>query len=502
MTPVARRLLDVSGLGKTFADSPALDRVALGVDAGEILAVVGQNGSGKSTLVKLLAGIHEPDPGATIDSHAGLHFIHQDLGLVATLSTVENLDLGRPLALSGALLPRRRDEEHHARELIGQFGVSFDVGAPMGELTGAHRTIVAIVRALDRWTGDDHVLVLDEPTAALHRDEVQTLFAAVREVARRGAGVIFISHRLGEILELADRVIALRDGRVVGDVAATELDHDALVRLIAGREIAAPGLRREHSSGEARLEVCGLSGPTLLAVSFDVHAGEIVGVTGILGSGREQLVGMLFGALPRSGGEVSVGRRTVPAGDPRAALRLGMGCVPADRRHEGAVMSMNVRENLTLPKLRPLRRALGRLDRHAERADADRWARTVTLRPHEVEGQLRLFSGGNQQKVVLAKWLRTEPHVLLLDEPTQGVDVAAKAAIHELLLDAASAGAAVLVASTDTKELTAICNRVLVLRDGAIVAEISGPSLTEARLVRESLGVAGEECAGCLTRAR
>jgi ABC-type sugar transport system ATPase subunit len=478
-------VLRIHGITKRFPGLVALDDVSLEVHPGEIVAIVGQNGSGKSTLVKILAGVYEADAGTVDAGERELHFIHQDLGLIGILNTVENLDLGRAHGRRALAPTQPRDEERHARELIARFGASFDVRTPVARLTPAERAIVAIARALGGWTRSDNVLVLDEPTAALHGDEVGRLFAAVRSVAAEGAGVIFISHRLDEVMDLADRVIALRDGRVVATAAAGGYDQEALIQMIAGREISQARVNRSGAAqGDAVLRVRGLRGATVEAVDLDLRPGEIVGVCGLLGSGREHLASLLFGALPRTG-EVELDGAMLGA-SPRRAVARDVALVPADRRVEGAVMDLSVRENLVLPRLRG--RGFGPIDRRAESAEARDWIGRVDLRPPLPERALELFSGGNQQKVVLAKWLRNRPKVLLLDEPTQGVDVGAKAAIYELVASAADAGAAVLVCSSDTRELTLLCDRVLVLRDGRVAAQVAGDDLSEAQLVRETLG--------------
>jgi len=493
-------LLRVRGLSKSFPGLKALDDVNLEVGAGEIVAIVGHNGSGKSTLVKILAGVYQADPGATVeirdadghvladaDGRDELHFIHQDLGLVDMLTTVENLGLGRLEGASGLLPLRSALESRRARQMIGRFGARFDVSVAVGALSPAERAIVAIARALDGWTRSDNVLVLDEPTTAFHGEEVEILFEAVRRVAQAGAGVVFISHRLDEVLGLADRVVALRDGRVVADEPAEQLDHDGMTELIAGRAVAQLEVSRDTSTGEPVLEARAVRGGKIDGLDLTVRPGEIVGVSGILGSGREQLAGLLFGARHRAGGRVEVAGRELPPGDMATAIEAGMAFVPADRHRSGAIMDMNVRENLTLARMRPLRRRLGRLDGRAERDEARRWTQTVALRPPDPERSFKLLSGGNQQKVVLAKWLRTEPRVLLLDEPTQGVDVGAKAAIYELLLAAAKAGTGVVICSSDTKELVLLCDRVLVLDSGRLVTEVPRESLSEVRLVRAEL---------------
>ena len=500
-----RPLLRMSGLSKTFPGLKALDGVSFAVGAGEVVAVVGHNGSGKSTLVKILANIYQADPGATIEvrnasgelvadasARQGLHFIHQDLGLIDILTTIENLGLRKAAGGRDFGPVHPVAEREAARRLIARFGASFDPTIPVALLSPAERAIVAIARAMDGWSGNENVLVLDEPTTAFHGNEVEVLFGAVRRVAAAGAGVVFISHRLDEVLGLADRVVALRDGRVVADQPASTLDHDQMVQLIAGKAVAEVQVDREDHPQARVLSVTGLCGEKVRDVSFELGVGEIVGVTGILGSGREELASLLFGATHRAGGSVQVMCEELVSDDTAASIDAGLAYVPADRRRGGAIMEMNVRENLTLPLMRPLRRGLGRLDARAERSETRRWIDTVGLRPPNPDQPLKLFSGGNQQKVVLAKWLRTEPRVLLLDEPTQGVDVGAKAAIYDLIVAAAGEGTGVLVCSSDTKELVSLCDRVLVLEGGRILSEIQRKNLNESLLVRAELGLDGD----------
>lgn len=495
-----RTILSVRGITKDFPGLRALDRVSMEVRAGEILALLGQNGSGKSTLVKILAGVYTADSGEVRmgrksgESADLLHFIHQDLGLIQTLSTVENLAIGQ--GRSAALRPlQHRSEREHARALIGRFGADFDVRKAVGRLTPAQRSIVAIARAMDGWTDPNSVLVLDEPTAALHGQEVGVLFTAVREAARAGAGIIFISHRLEEVIELADRVVVLRDGRLVTDTATASLSTGRLAELIVGRQVHAgqrnPAAVLAHTA-QPGLSVRGLSGASLRPFDLDVWPGEVVGIGGNIGSGREDVAGLIFGAVPRDGGTIQVAGRRLES-SPRKSVRAGMALVPANRHLHGAVMTHDVVENLTLPELRSLSAGGVHLSKRREFAEASSWAERVGVVPNLPRRPLRLFSGGNQQKVVVGRWLRISPAVLVVEEPTQGVDVGSSESIRALIVDAALRGAAVLVSSSDNGDLMRMCSRVLVLRDGLVAAELHGDALTDQRLTQECLGVSPHE---------
>lgn len=487
-------LLAVRAVSKRFGGVQALDAVSLAVRRGEIVALLGHNGSGKSTLVKILSGAHLPDSGEIVRGETGatrLHFIHQSLGLVPALSVAENFDLARPAPLSGLAPLRRAEERARIVRLMQAFGVSIDPDAEVGALSTAQRTVVAIVRALDGWEGGEHVLVLDEPTAALHGEEVETLKRTVRAVAAAGAGVVYISHRLGEVTELADRAIVLRNGRVVAERVRGGFGETDLVQIIAGAALdtrSGGDPAGAGSAGRPLLALRDVTGSTIRPFDLDVGAGEIVGIAGLVGSGMEALNALLFGAEVGRTGSVRVDGRPVPPGRPADAIAAGVAYVPADRHRLAAFGPFSARENVTLPRFDGLRDRSGRIDRRRERDEVLGWMERLRVHPAGLAEQpFQLFSGGNQQKLVLARWLRMNPKVLLVDEPTQGIDAGAQAEIYGLLADVARRGAAVMVSSSDAKELAGICHRVVVFVDGVAASHLAGPALSEHGLIAASL---------------
>ena len=487
-------LLRVQGLTKAFPGTLALDNFDLTLRSGTVTAIAGHNGSGKSTLVKVLAGVYKADAGTvTLASDEGasahIHFIHQDLGLAENLTTVENLGLRLDDGWRGLLAPRASREIAEADRLLGGLGVTLDVTARLSSLTPAQRTMVAIARATANWEHARHVLVLDEPTACLQDREAEVVLDVARRIADAGAAVLFISHRLEEVARLADEVVVLRDGKLIAHRSRGNFDSNTLVEFIAGESITQDSTTRTRDAAttEERLSVTGLHSDALRGVDLRVRSGEIVGVSGVIGSGVDHLLPSIFGSARASGGEVHVdGRRVVP-GSARASIGAGVGFVPRDRHAHGAVMEMNGRENLMLSRFGDFRTWRGSIVTRSERAEAGRWFARSEVRPGTPERTFSQFSGGNQQKIVLSRWMRTSPGVLLLEEPTQGVDVGAQQAIYGLVRDAAATGTAVLVASSDTTELVALCDRVLVMSDGRVVAELAGEHLTESKLVHLTL---------------
>ncbi len=498
-------VLEVVGVSKSFGGSPALVDVGLRLPSGEVHALVGGNGSGKSTLIRVLSGYHVPDSGEVLvagkpletgspaSSHAlGCRFVHQDLGLVDSLPVLDNLYFGSRFPTRAGTIRTRRAIQH-AEANLARVGLDVDPTTAVSSLPPATRTGVAVARSLwDAEDGDVKLLVLDEPTAALSVDDVEQLLAMVAAVASSGVAVLYVTHRIEEIFRIASTAWILRDGQMVSVRKVSGMRRQELIEDIAGRELdetdTAPVDVPRKTARDVVLTVRNLVAGPLDGVSFEVSSGEVVGVAGVTGSGRETLLQAVFGATEFEDGSVTVDGHLLARNDPVSSIRVGMAFLPADRRAAGGILDLSARENLTLADLAPLWQA-PTLRLGLERSETDHWFERLGIRP--ATGQslpLAVFSGGNQQKVLLAKWLRRRPRVLLLDEPTQGVDVAAKADLHRELLLAAGGGASVIVSSSDTDELVAICHRVLVLRHGCIVACLSGDDISVSRITLQLLG--------------
>ncbi len=487
-------MLTVRNLSKTFVGQRALDGVDLDVRSAEVHALVGHNGSGKSTLIKLLSGFHQPDPGGSVEvagtalrpgdptasRRAGLRFIHQELGLVDELTVLENLRLGGVYETGRGGRIRWRSERRRAREALARVGLNAHPDVPVSELSPVQRTQVAVARALDEEEGAT-ILFFDEPTATLPHSEVERLFALIRRTVEAGLGVVYISHRLEELPQLADRVTVLRNGRVVGSGLQAEFSKDRLVELIVGGAIA----RAERTQRVARPRDGGLRfedvhAGRLEGATFGVARGEVVGMAGLAGSGVHDVPRVLLGRVPLERGSVLAdGEALVPD----QLVRRGVAVLSSERALKN-IATMTVRENLTLPELRPLWRR-GRLRLRLERAVARDLIRRFGVLPAEPEKPLMELSGGNQQKVAVAKWLRTNPRLMVLDEPTQGVDVGGKAEILELLRAAARDGVGVLICSSDLEDLEIVCDRVLVVREGRVGGELAGAQITRERVSEE-----------------
>ncbi len=495
MTVPLQAGLSIRGLSKTYPAQVALRRVDLDVAAGQVHALLGQNGSGKSTLIKALAGYHQPDPGAAawlngrpfelgsaVAAHAaGVRFVHQDLGLVGDLDVIDNLALGG--SFEGRRWLSNRREAAAAQRVLDPYGLDIDVRAAVRDCSPAQRTIIAIARALRGGVPGEGLLVLDEPTATLPEREVLLLFSAIRSICARGTAVLYVTHRLGEVFEIAQTVTVLRDGVAVASMPVEQTTPDEVITQIAGRPLDQLYPPTPAPRADVVLDVADLRGPGLAGVSFRLHGGEILGVAGITGSGRDEFNPLLFGSDCAEGRVRIDGREHRPS--PAASIAAGLAYLPADRRNLSAIPAHSVRENITLPALGE--HSLRWLGNRREAADVLPWLHRLQVQPADPERPFATLSGGNQQKAVLARWLRAGSRIFLLDEPTQGVDVGGKRAIYDALGAVARDGAAVLMTSSDADELAEVCDRVLVLRAGRLVAELTGAALSADAVVAETL---------------
>lgn len=500
--------LAVRRVSKTFPGVKALDDVSFELLAGEVHALVGENGAGKSTLIKILSGVYQPDAGEVeLDGRVveipnpraavelGISSVQQEAHHVPLLSVAENIFLGRPIQRHGSFLVDQEAQVVKATEVLDGLNAALDPRAPVYTLPVAQRQLVSIARAV---SADARVIIFDEPTASLSTEDAKALFSLIRDLARRGISVIYISHRLEEVLEVADRVTVLRDGHVIGTREVREASIDELILMMIGRSRSDLFVRGDRQQpGDVVLEVEHATVGTLVSdVSFSIRGGELVVLAGLVGAGRTELVRAIFGADALTSGCIKVDGAPVRVRSPRDSIRLGIGLAPEDRKRDGLILPMSVTENLVLAALGVSSTDMPRLwysPKVARRIAVD-YVRRLRIKVANVDRPVRNLSGGNQQRVVLAKWLAVSPRVLILDEPTQGVDVGAKAEIYRLINDLLASGMAILMVSSDLSEVISVCDRVLVMRRGHLVADLPYGEATEEAVARASVGaISGQQ---------
>ncbi len=488
--------IELAGISKRFGATAALTDVSLELRAGEIQALVGENGAGKSTLVKILAGVHQPDEGTILldgvatqihgpaQSRAlGIAVVHQEPRLFPDLTVAENVFIGHaPSGRLGSI--DWRGMRKAAQALFAELDVQFDVGAPVRGLSMADQQLIEIAKAL---SVEASVLILDEPTASLSAHEVERLFTIVRRLRDRGVAILFVSHRLDEVFALCDRATVFRDGRHVVTAATADLTTADLIRHMVGRTVSLFP-RVDNPIGEVLLEVTGLTRVGVFRdISFTVHAGEIVGLAGLVGAGRSEVARVLFGLDRRDSGEVRLGGELVDFAAPSAAMDHGIAYLPEDRHQEGLVLDFTIAQNVTLPILpRLFPRLL--MSAAIERRVAIEHTEQFNVRMTGVDQEVGALSGGNQQKVVLAKWLASGPRVLILDEPTRGIDIGAKVEVHRLISELAASGLGIILISSDLPEVLAMSDRIVVLHEGRTTAEIPRAEATQERVMFAATG--------------
>lgn len=489
-------LVTISKLSKSYAGVNALRSVSLEIGAGEVHGLCGENGAGKSTLIKCLSGVTIPDSGevhfdesklpfgnvATAADH-GIAVIHQESTVFPDLTATENIFIGKEQTTRWGLMDKR-SMRRETKRLLGLLGQGFPIDQPASSLSLANCQMIAMARALSQ---DCKLMIMDEPTASLSARETDVLLETVLRLQSQGVAVLYVSHRLNEIFELCNRVTILRDGELVATEPIDDLDENALIRFMVGRDATQSNKATSRSaSGDTRLEVRNFSGALFRDISFRVREGEIVGLAGLVGAGRSELARAIMGIDSYSSGEVLVADRMLPRQNVRAAMDRGVALVPEDRQHEGLVLPMTVAENMTLCSLRSLTKR-GLINHDKETNLVDDFVKRLDVRAASSEIQVSSLSGGNQQKVVIGKWLARDPSVLMLDEPTRGVDVGAKAQVHDLIRKLASDGMATLIISSELPELLSICDRILVMCEGVITGELDREHATEEKVLQLAL---------------
>ncbi|PHR98255.1 MAG: D-xylose ABC transporter ATP-binding protein [Blastopirellula sp.] len=490
-------LLEVRSLSKRFPGVQALSNISLSIAAGESVAVIGENGAGKSTLMKILAGIQSQDTGQILidgkqvrisspreAQEFGIALIHQELNLCDNLDVGANIFLGREPRTLGFI--NHTEIYKRSEEVLKQVGLDVSPNTLTSELPIGKQQLIEIAKSL---SANARLIIMDEPTSSLSTKEVGALFEVIKNLKAQGVSIVYISHRLGEVIEVADRVVAMRDGEYSGELTTKEITHDNMVRLMIGRELDEFYARVSHTPGEVVLKVdqVQVPGNAQHKISFQVRAGEIVGVAGLVGAGRTELVQVLFGFDRALGGTVHVCGKRIALKSTRDAIQAGMFLVPEDRKQHGLIIEMMVRENISLPGLARHATA-GMVDQAYEIKNADEMIKKLGVKTPNQEQITQFLSGGNQQKVVIAKWLSLGPKVLLLDEPTRGIDIGAKHEIYEMMEDLAKRGVAILFVSSEMEEVIGMSDRTLVMHEGQIAGELSRDQLNEESIMQLATG--------------
>jgi len=490
-------LLAVRGLTKGFPGVLALRGVSLHLHKGEVLSLIGENGAGKSTLMKILAGVQPPDNGDyLIDGEPvsiqnvrdamerGIALIHQELNLAANLDLAANIFLGREPNKKGIIQEKKLRED--ASKYLKRVGLDLPSETITGTLPIGKQQLVEIAKAL---SCDARVLIMDEPTSSLSQKETETLFEVVKDLRNQGISVIYISHRLGEVIELSDRVTVFRDGENAGDLEKYEINHENMVRLMVGRDLSEFYDRQIHQPGKTVLKAHEIISPSYcdIPVSLEVRAGEIVGIAGLVGAGRTELLQTIFGVTPALGGELELDGQSFRPSCPADAITAGIALAPEDRKQHGLVLPMTVRENASLPSLER-DQAKGFLNQEAELKIADRAVEQMSIKTPTIEQIARFLSGGNQQKIVLGKWLAMKPKLLMLDEPTRGIDVGAKREIYKLMEKLAGEGMAILFVSSEMEEVLGMADRAYIMHEGRVSGELSREELSEESIMHLATG--------------
>lgn len=490
--------IHMKGIKKAFHHHLVLDGVDFEVCAGEVHALMGENGAGKSTLMKILTGMYEKDAGTiTVDGKEvhyrhpkeaerdGIVFIHQELNIIPTLTVAENMFLGREQTIGKTGWIRQKEMADEARQYLQKLGMDIDPNDMAGHLSVGKQQIIEIARALST---NAKCLIMDEPTAALTDREIQTLFTVIRTLKQQGVAIVYISHRMEEIFTICDRISVLRDGQFIGTKQISETTFDEIVHMMVGRQIGERFPKRSVRIGEERLRVEGLTQNGVFHnVSFAVHAGEILGVAGLMGAGRTEIMEAIFGVRKIDAGTIYLNQQPVKITSSRQAVEYGMAFITEDRKGKGLILQMSVRENLTLPKSKQLATA-GFIDGKKENELVRSLVERLQIKAASAEMEVKALSGGNQQKVVFGKWLAMNPNILILDEPTRGVDVGAKKEIYEIMNELAAQGVAIIMVSSELPEILGMSDRIMVVHEGKVTAILDNDNVDQEMIMRAATG--------------
>ncbi|WP_041639396.1 sugar ABC transporter ATP-binding protein [Anoxybacillus flavithermus] len=488
----------MKGIKKAFHHHLVLDGVDFEVCAGEVHALMGENGAGKSTLMKILTGMYEKDAGTiTVDGKEvhyrhpkeaerdGIVVIHQELNIIPTLTVAENMFLGREQTIGKTGWIRQKDMAEEAKRYLQKLGMDIDPNEVAGRLSVGKQQVIEIARALST---NAKCLIMDEPTAALTDREIQTLFTVIRTLKQQGVAIVYISHRMEEIFTICDRISVLRDGQFIGTKQIRETTFDEIVHMMVGRQIGERFPKRSVQIGEERLRVEGLTqNGVFYNVSFAVHAGEILGVAGLMGAGRTEIMEAIFGIRKTDAGTVYLNQQPVKITSPRQAVEYGIAFITEDRKGKGLILQMSVRENLTLPKSNQLAIA-GVIDGKKEDELVRSLVERLQIKAASAEIEVKSLSGGNQQKVVFGKWLAMNPNILILDEPTRGVDVGAKKEIYEMMNELAAQGVAIIMVSSELPEILGMSDRIMVVHEGRVTAILNNDNVDQETIMRAATG--------------
>ncbi|WP_224718245.1 ribose ABC transporter ATP-binding protein RbsA [Pectobacterium versatile] len=490
-------LLQLQGITKSFPSVKALSGAALNVYPGKVMALVGENGAGKSTMMKVLTGIYRKDAGSIhflgqevdfsgpkASQEAGIGIIHQELNLIPQLTIAENIFLGREFTNRFGRIDWNKMYAE-ADKLLKRLNLRYDSRRMVGDLSIGDQQMVEIAKVL---SFESKVIIMDEPTDALTDTETASLFSVIKELQSQGCGIVYISHRLKEIFEICDDITVFRDGQFIGERPVSDLEEDTLIEMMVGRKLEDQYPRSNKAPGEVRLKVQNLSGPGVERVSFTVRKGEILGVAGLMGAGRTELMKILYGALPRTGGNVTLDGRDVVTRKPQDGLANGIVYISEDRKRDGLVLGMSVKENMSLTALRYFSHAGGRLKHAEEQLTVADFIRLFNVKTPSMEQPIGLLSGGNQQKVAIARGLMTRPNVLILDEPTRGVDVGAKKEIYQLINQFKEEGLSIILVSSEMPEVLGMSDRIIVMHEGRLSGDFPIEQATQEALMAAAVG--------------